>query len=88
MSNSLDPEKRYPVAEVFPNIEVDGDLVREGESVEFAFLVFKLVGPDDSEAGWSYRTTAAPNREELLGALEIKIEALKRQITADAEFPE
>jgi hypothetical protein len=42
--------------------------------VSFAFLLVKSIGEDGEPPHWSYRTTSAPNREELLGALMVQQE--------------
>lgn len=68
------------IDESYADLEVEGDLVGDGESVDFALLIVRLEDPNGLDAGWSYVTTEKPNREELLGALEIQIELLKRSL--------
>lgn len=81
---TLDPETRYPVEQVLPNLVVEIDSLEDGEVADFALLVFEVEDEESGAYGWSYRTTEAPNREELLGALEILIHRLK---TSDASCP-
>jgi len=44
---------------------------------------------EEGEATWCYRTTARPNREELLGALVVHTDLLRKELleewSADAE---
>ncbi|MDM4764383.1 hypothetical protein QT381_15390 [Galbitalea sp. SE-J8] len=76
MSNgNMDPESRYPISEVLP--EFDASSYGINNSVDFAFILVKLVDHDGNPAGWSYRTTQEPNLEELLGAIEYQIHKLK-----------
>jgi len=77
---AFDSKTKYPIAEFYPDLEIVGDLLGEDESVDFALLIVRLEDSDGRDAGWSYKTTEKPNREELLGALEIRLELLKRSL--------
>jgi hypothetical protein len=53
----------------------------EGESPTWAFVLVKMDGPE--EEGWSFRTTGLPNKEELLGALEVQVALLKKSLVKE-----
>lgn len=55
-----------------------------GEVAEYAFVLLK-VRAADGETSWSYRTSDAPNREELLGALVVQTDLLRRELLGDWE---
>jgi hypothetical protein len=57
------------------------------ESGESAISAFVLIKTRDGEGNstWSYRTTEAPNREELLGALQVQVDLLRRELLNDWE---
>ena len=57
----------------------------EGEVPVSAFMVVKVLDEDGSP-GWSFRTTEPMNNEEVLGALVIQVELLKRTLLADWEI--
>ena len=50
----------------------------------FAFCLTRTVD-EEGRVGWCYRTSAAPNREELLGALMVRTAILKNELTAEWE---
>jgi len=56
------------------------------ETPIFAFFLIKTRGGDGDES-WSFRTSSAPNLEELLGALQVQVDLLKSKLVAawDAE---
>jgi len=44
-----------------------------------AFVLIKVLDAD-GEVGWSYRTTNRLNREELLGALIVQTDVLRKEL--------
>jgi hypothetical protein len=70
-------ERRIPIAEALPGLEVR-PLPSGGTPLE-AFVLVKHLD-DEGDATWSYRTTNAPNREELLGALVVQVAVLKKEL--------
>jgi hypothetical protein len=74
-----DPETRYPIGDILP-LEVHP--LPEGWQAIEAFVLVKCED-DEGETSWVYRTSRAPNREELLGALTIQVELLRRELVAD-----
>lgn len=67
-------DDRTPVSEALGHLDMPA--LDEGEQVEFAFILMKTTL--DDEVGWSFRTTGPPNHEELLGALIVQVDLLKR----------
>jgi hypothetical protein len=47
--------------------------------VEDCFCLVKY-RDSDGETSWAYRTSRPPNREELLGALMIQVEILRKEL--------
>jgi hypothetical protein len=47
----------------------------------FAFFLIKTRGADGDES-WSFRTSSAPNLEELLGALQVQVDLLKSKLVS------
>ena len=76
----LDPEERYPIQRVLPDIQIHPLL--EGEVAEDVFVLIKTRDAD-GDTSWCYRTSKAPNREELLGALTVQVALLRRELLAD-----
>ncbi|MFD2770875.1 hypothetical protein ACFS33_11090 [Cellulomonas phragmiteti] len=58
--------------------------MEDGEAWKFAFVLIK-VDLGDGETTWSYRTSAPPNREELLGALTVHTDLLRRELLDEWE---
>jgi hypothetical protein len=54
----------------------------EGESVVSAFVLIK-VKDADGDISWSYRTTDPPNMEELLGALIVQADLLRKELSQE-----
>ncbi|MFT3834496.1 MAG: hypothetical protein QM711_14440 [Micropruina sp.] len=48
------------------------------EKASWAFMLIKTDTPDGHS--WSFRTTAKPNLEVLLGALEIRVAILRKKL--------
>lgn len=70
-------EERVPVDMVMPGLQLHP--LGEGEAWQWAFVLMK-VKDRDGDDGWSYRTSAPPNRVELLGALRIQVAILEREL--------
>jgi hypothetical protein len=73
-------QERVPIGQVLDGLEIHP--LDDGEKALEAFVLVKIEAAD-GEISWSYRTTRAPNREELLGALVIQVELLRRELLAD-----
>ena len=56
-----------------------------GEVPLSAFVLAKVLDSEGSP-GWSFRTTEAPNREELLGALMVQVDLLRKSLVNDWEL--
>jgi hypothetical protein len=69
-----------PIGEVLRGLVIDP--VPEGWTVVDALVVAKCLN-DEGEPIWSLRFTDGLNSEELLGALQIQVELLKRGILED-----
>ena len=79
-SHSGTPEpgrERVPVADVLAGLELHP--LEQNETAIEAFVLVKLLDAE-GHTGWSYRTTNALNREELLGALEVQVAVLKKEL--------
>lgn len=72
-------EPRTPIGDALPGMEIHA----LKDPADFVFVLARTKDADGS--GWCYRRSAAPNREELLGALMIQAEILKREIAAEWE---
>lgn len=69
--------ERVPVADVLAGLELHP--LEQNETAIEAFVLVKLLDAE-GHTGWSYRTTNALNREELLGALEVQVAVLKKEL--------
>lgn len=72
-------EQRVEIGEVLAGLTIHP--LDEGEKPTWAFVLVKVQGPESE--GWSFRTTSAPNREELLGALEVQVSILKKSLVKE-----
>ncbi len=68
---------RLPIADVLPGMGLHP--LDEGWTPLEAFVLVKSLD-ENGNASWSYRTTHPPNREELLGALVVQTELLRREL--------
>ena len=50
-----------------------------GETAIEAFVLLELLDAD-GDTSWSYRTTNRLNREELLGALTVQVDVLRKEL--------
>jgi hypothetical protein len=70
-------EQRVPIAEVISGLEVHP--LDEGFTPLEAFVLIKALDEHGS-ATWAYRKTNRLNREELLGALIVQTEVLRKEL--------
>ena len=70
-------EERVPVAQVLTGLEVHS--LEPGETAIEAFVLVKVLDAEGAP-NWSYRTTNALNREELLGALTVQVAVLTKEL--------
>lgn len=78
-ANDLDPEQRYPVELVLPDLPLVGPPLPVNATIDFALVLCRITGEDGQDLGWSYRTTESPDLVELLGALDIQIQSARRR---------
>ena len=76
MSNE-DGDDRRPIEEVLPGRGIHQ--LDDGWNAVDACLLIKCLD-DEGQVRWVYRTTAPPNREELLGALVVHVDLLRREL--------
>jgi hypothetical protein len=77
-----DDAPRQPIAEVLAGLEVH-PLEPNWTPIE-AFVLIKCLD-EDGDAGWLYRTTNKLNREELLGALVVHADLLRKELVDEWE---
>jgi hypothetical protein len=70
--------ERRPIGEVLSGQTIHP--LPDGWTPLEAFVLIKCMD-DDGDSSWSFRTTNTLNLEELLGALTIQVETLKRKLT-------
>jgi len=81
----LDEEQeneRIPIAEALPGLEVHA--LEPGWSPLEAFVLIKCLD-EEGDRAWSYRTTNRLNREELLGALVVHADLLRKELVEEWE---
>lgn len=76
----MSEEERLPISEVLPGMEIHA--LAAGEVPVSVFAIVKTMNAD-GEIGWGFRTSEAPNREELLGALTVQVDLLRASLAAD-----
>lgn len=70
-------EDRVPISQVLPGMAIQP--LDPGDRATWALVLIKVdAGPENE--GWSLRTTASPNDEEMLGVLEIQVALLKKKL--------
>ncbi len=77
-----DDEERRPIAEVLTGLELH-PLEPRWTPLE-AFVLIKCID-ETGEPNWSCRTTSTLNREELLGALVVHADLLRKELIAEWE---
>jgi hypothetical protein len=75
-------DDRKPIAEVLSGLELHP--LEPGWNPLEAFVLMKCLD-DDGEVGWNYRTTHCLNREELLGALTVHVDLLRKELLDEWE---
>lgn len=75
-------DERIPVEQVLPGMSLHP--LQPGWTPVEAFVLVKCLD-EEGGASWVYRTTAVPNREELLGALVVHTELLRRELVREWE---
>ena len=72
--------ERISIGEVLPGLNIHPLL--EGESAVEAFVLIKTSVRTGRRltSSWSYRTTKRLNREELLGALVVQVDVLRKEL--------
>lgn len=70
-------EQRVPVDKVLNGLEVHA--LEPGETAIEAFILLKVLD-QDGDVAWSYRTTNRLSREELLGALTVQVDVLRKSL--------
>ncbi|MDX6230729.1 MAG: hypothetical protein QOI76_4119 [Frankiales bacterium] len=70
-------EQRVPIAQVLSGLEIHP--LDEGSTPIEAFVLIKALD-DDGSPTWAYRTTNRLNREELLGALIVQTDVLRKEL--------
>ncbi len=78
----MSSEERVPVEEVMTGMKLHPS--PEGWTPVEALVLIKCLDRD-GHATWAHRTTAVPNREELLGALIVHTDLLRRELASDWE---
>jgi hypothetical protein len=73
---------RMPIEKVLPGMSLHP--LELGWTPIEAFVLIKSLDENGS-ASWSYRTSATPNREELLGVLSVQVELLRRELVSEYE---
>jgi len=70
-------DDRIPIEQVLPGFEVHP--LDEGWTPLAAFVLVKSLD-ETGDAAWSFRTSEPLNLEELLGALTVQTEVLRRRL--------
>jgi hypothetical protein len=78
-------EPRIALADALPGLAIHP--LQDGDIPVSAFMVIKVLDEEGSPS-WSFRTTEAFNKEELLGALIIQVELVKASLLKDWEGDE
>lgn len=78
----MSSEDRLPVEQVMPGMTLHA--LPEGWTPVEALVLMKCLD-EEGRSSWVYRTTATPNREELLGALVVHTDLLRKELVADWE---
>ena len=77
-SGMPDPgEKRVPIGDALSGLEIHA--LDPGDTPLEAFVLIKMLD-DEGQPSWSYRTTSRLNREELLGALTVQVDVLRKEL--------
>ncbi|MEJ7648230.1 MAG: hypothetical protein WKF57_04120 [Nakamurella sp.] len=66
-----------PIGQALPGLEIYP--LNPGETPLEAFVLVKVLDAEGAPS-WSYSTTARLNREELLGALTVQVDVLRKEL--------
>jgi hypothetical protein len=72
--------ERIPVEQVLTGMTLHP--LEPGWTPVEAFVLIKSLD-ETGTPSWSYRTSAKPNREELLGVLTVQAEVLRRELASE-----
>ncbi len=75
-------DERQPIEDVLPDFKLHP--LSPGWTPLQAFVLVKSFD-EDGQSAWSFRTSEPMNLEELLGALVVQVNVLKRRLTGDWE---
>ena len=75
-------DDRIPIGEALPGFMLHP--LKDGWTPLEAFVLVKCLD-DDGDHSWSFRTTNPLNLEELLGALTVQVELLRRKLVRSWE---
>ena len=78
----MSSEERVPVEQVMTGMTLQQ--LPEGWTPVEGLVLMKCLD-EEGHSVWVYRTTAVPNREELLGALIVHTDLLRRELAGDWE---
>jgi hypothetical protein len=70
-------DQRVPISQVLPGLEIHP--LGDGATPIEAFVLIKALDEDGAPT-WAYRTTNRLNREELLGALIVQTDVLRKEL--------
>jgi hypothetical protein len=74
--------ERVPISDVIPDVAIHP--LADGWTPLETFLLVKCLD-NDGDATWSFRTSVRMNRQELLGALTVQMELLKKEFMEEWE---
>ena len=77
-----DDDDRQPIGNVLPGFRLHP--LEPGWTPLQAFVLIKALD-EDGEAAWSFRTSEVLNLEELLGALTVQVDILRRKLARNWE---
>jgi hypothetical protein len=78
----MSDDERQPIGQVLPDFKLHP--LEPGWTPLQAFVLVKSLDEEGGTA-WSFRTSEQFNLEELLGALVVQVETLKRKLTKSWE---
>jgi hypothetical protein len=78
----MSDDERQPIGQVLPDFKLHP--LEPGWTPLQAFVLVKSLD-DEGGTAWSFRTSEQFNLEELLGALVVQVETLKRKLTRSWE---
>ena len=83
MSDAASHDERIPIHDVLPGISLRS--IEGTQEINFAFVLVKFHDTDEDrqDSAWAYRTSSAPNREELLRALRVQEKLLEKELTME-----